>query len=634
MRELKRSLFAIAAVAFLPWLGCMAVAEPHVPTTADVERGVSGYWCPATGVSYGVTLYPAEHFVHVDAVTHQPVTEFQFPVWNALYQVRDFAVNVSDVKAYDGVPEWMCDKCATRDASASKRDKTTWEIAGSGNHPCLTFSYDVAVNDPGAFGSSLDAQHGFFNWAEVLVYRPEQREQAVSLRIFQIPTAWKLRDGGVGRPRATDDPSSAQINAANYDRLVDSPAMLGKLYEREFQQDGGSYRIVVDSSEVNLDVLERMLRKITAATVDWMQDRPFENYTFMFFAEHGSGTGGMEHANSSVIDIGGEALNTESVNTADYACHEFFHLWNVKRIRPRSLEPIDYAHEQYSRALWFSEGVTSTVTDFIEMRIGLLDQQQWLSHVGALITSLQSRRARLSQSVEDSSVETWLEVRPAYHRSERSISYYAKGELLGLLIDLRMRQLTGGRRCLRDLFQYMNEHYAKAGTYFDDSEGVREALQELTGDDFRDFFQRYVSGVDEIPYDRFFSYVGLRLNHRKVQQIHAGFSASNSPGGPPTIVRVDDSGTAPLNLLPGDVILSVNGQTFSGDWDQFLQRQNPKGHLRMKVRSRRGEVLLVTVPLSTRTIDQYRLTDVPGITVEVLERRKCFMRGEAEVVAP
>ena len=105
--------------------------------------------------------------------------------------------NVKHVKAFEGVPEWMCDHCDTRDGRAEKRDKTTWQISTSGDHPCVTFSYDISTNDPGPFGSSLDVQHGFFNWAEVLVYRPDQRNAPVSLRILDAPAGWRMRDGGI-----------------------------------------------------------------------------------------------------------------------------------------------------------------------------------------------------------------------------------------------------------------------------------------------------------------------------------------------------------------------------------------------------------------------------------------------------
>jgi predicted metalloprotease with PDZ domain len=590
--------------------------------------------CPVEGVSYGVSLKPAEHIVHVDAVTHQPAPEFQLPVWNALYQVRNFAVNVNHVKAFEGVPEWLCDHCVTRDARAEKRDKTTWKIATSGDYPCITFSYDVTTNDLGAFGSSLDPQHAFFNWAQVLVYRPDQRAAPVSLRIVSAPAGWRLRDGGVFGDRSAGELTNALAEAASYDRLVDAPAMLGKLYESTFEQDGAVYHIVVDSPDVDLQSLQSMLRKLTAAGVEWMQDRPYDEYTFLYLIAHGSGSGGMEHAYSTAIDLGPDLLRQNVLNASGVSAHEFFHLWNVKRIRPQSLEPVDYTREQYSHALWFSEGVTSTVADILEMRAGLSDEKRSLAHLGSVITELQSRSARHTQSVEESSLDTWFDAYPAYRRADRSISYYSKGEILGFLIDLEMRRLTNGRRCLRDLFQYMNRRYAKQGSYFDDSEGVRLALENLTGNDFRDFFARYISGTDELPYDQFFSYVGLTLGHRKGEQVYAGLSVSHPPGKTATIIRVDESSAASrLHLLPGDVILEVNGKAIIGDWSQMLQRHDPKSSLHLKVGLPGGGLREVDLPLSTRKIDEYQFEDMPGVTPAERSRRTAFLRGEAEAGA-
>ncbi|MGA3126657.1 MAG: hypothetical protein ABSD13_08055 [Candidatus Korobacteraceae bacterium] len=619
MRKLNRWLL-IAIIIFLS--GTLVAQAP-------------AFWCPATGVSYGVSLKrAAEHIVHVDAVAHQPVAEFQLPVWNALYQVRDFAVNVNRVKVYEGVPEWLCDGCDTRHGRAEKRDKTTWMLSTSGDHPCVTFSYDITANDPGPFGSSLDPQHGFFNWAELLVYRPDQRDAPVSVRILDPPSGWRLRDGGIFGARSAEELTNASATAASYDRLVDAPALLGKLYESSFEQDGATYHVVVDSPEADLQALQRMLRKITSAGVEWMQDRPFDEYTFLYLAANGIGGGGMEHSYSTAIDVGPERLKQDVLSASGVSAHEFFHLWNVKRIRPQSLEPVDYTREQYSRALWFSEGVTSTVADIIEFRTGLSDEKRSLAHIALLITGLQARSARLTQSVEESSVDTWLDGYAAYHLPERSISYYPKGELLGFLIDLEMRRLTNGRRCLRDLLQYMNRRYAKQGAYFDDSEGVRLALEALTGNDFREFFSRYISGTEELPYKELFAYVGLTLQRNQSEQPYAGIMTSRGEGKLTAIIRVDaDSAASHLHLHPGDVILEADGRAPLRDFNQFVQKHDPRISLHLKVGSQSGEIRELDLPLSIRKIDEYQFEDLPGVTQATRHRRTAFLRGEVEAEA-
>ena len=184
--------------------------------------------------------------------------------------------------------------------------------------------------------------------------------------------------------------------APNYDTLVDSPAELGIFQQSTFRGDGATYHVVVDGNPADYDMtkLDETLGKITHAAVDWMQDRPYDEYTFLYHFPHGYGAGGMEHAYGTAIDINAERLRTDLLPLASVSAHEFFHLWNVKRIRPQSLEPIDYQGEQDTRALWFSEGVTSTVSDMLLARSGLIDEREYLQRVSEEITELQRRPAR------------------------------------------------------------------------------------------------------------------------------------------------------------------------------------------------------------------------------------------------
>jgi predicted metalloprotease with PDZ domain len=230
-------------------------------------------------------------------------------------------------------------------------------------------------------------------------------------------------------------------------------------------------------------------------------------YTFIVHIESNGdiGGGGMEHPNSCAIT----ASSVEEAATL--AAHEFFHAWNVKRIRPQSLEPVDYAHEQYSRALWFAEGVTSAYSSFTLERTGLWTKDQFYKDLADQIATLQQRPARLWQSAEESSLDAWFEGLPEYSDPSRSISYYNKGQILGLLLDIAIRDATDNKKSLDDVMRRMNEEYAKQGKFYDDSEGIRRAVAEVSGKDFKDFFAHYVSGTDEIPYAQFLSLAGLSV---------------------------------------------------------------------------------------------------------------------------
>src|SRR5438876_542011 len=212
---------------------------------------------------------------------------------------------------------------------------------------------------------------------------------------------------------------------------------------------------------------------MVASAAQWMNDCPFQDYLFIYHTSDSS-DGGMEHAFGTAINLPVSDFEKDLGPFIAITTHEFFHLWNVKRIRPQSLEPIDYTKENYTPALWFSEGADSTVGEYIRLRAGVLDERHYLDHLSQAITELENRPAHLTQSVEQSSIDAWLEKYPYYGLPERSISYYNKGELLGVMLDLTMRDASHDQSSLRELFGWMNQHYAKQGKFFADSEGVRQ----------------------------------------------------------------------------------------------------------------------------------------------------------------
>ncbi|MGA2903798.1 MAG: hypothetical protein ABSD98_08200, partial [Candidatus Korobacteraceae bacterium] len=466
---------------------------------------------------------PTKHLAHISIRLREGngIRTLDMPVWNALYQVRNFAANIENVSAHDA---------SDMPVPVLNRKTSEWEITAPAG--CVVVSYDVHLDTPGPFGSTLNAEHGFFNWAMVLMYSPDLRSQPVSIRFLDAPTTWEMRDlhilGGVPPGKVDQDVGIAH----DYDELVDSPVEVGSFQQSAFQQDGAIYHVVVDGNPADYDMakLDELLAKITHAAVDWMQDRPYEEYTFLYHFTRGYGGGGMEHAYGTAIDVNADRLRSDLMPVASVSAHEFFHVWNVKRIRPQSLEPIDYQREQDTRALWFSEGVTSTVSDMLLARSGLIDEREYLRRIADEITELQRRPARQWQSAEESSLDAWLEGIAFYRSPERSISYYNKGEILGVLLDLRMRQLTSGAKSLRDLFQWMNQHYAKQHRFFPDSAGVEQAAESITEQSFSDFFRDYVAGVKEIPYDDFFQFAGLHVVVITTQHATPGFTTTANLG--------------------------------------------------------------------------------------------------------
>ena len=235
------------------------------------------------------------------------------------------------------------------------------------------------------------------------------------------------------------------------------------------------------------------------------------------------------------------------------AAHEFFHAWNVKRIRPQSLEPVDYTKEQYSRALWFAEGVTSTYGSFTLERSGIWTKDKWYVDLAQQVCELQSRPARKWQSVEESSLDTWFDKYDAYNLADRSISYYNKGQLIGDMLDLAIRDATDNHKSLDDVLRSLND-LAKQGKFYDESAGIRSVVEEVSGTSFEDFFRRYVSGLDEIPYDQFLAHAGLSLKNEFRQSADAGFLVGRSSDGPTVVAVTPGSGAQAAGLRVDDIL--------------------------------------------------------------------------------
>jgi predicted metalloprotease with PDZ domain len=608
---------------FLAGIGILFFAAGHAWAVTPVTCS-----SPATSRSasteYFVSLAdPATHLARVSIRIQRAngKVTLDMPAWNALYQVRNFAANVEHVRAQDG-----------SGANAEVRNTTPseWQITAPAS--CIVVTYDIHLDTSGPFGSALNADHGFFNWAMVLMYSPTLRKQPVSLRLLDVPAAWGLRDVHVLGAAEPGKVSQVVGGARNYDELVDSPAEVGDFRQAVFQEDGATYHIVVDGNPADYDMpkLQEVVRKITHTAVDWMQDRPYEEYTFLYHFPRGHGAGGMEHAYGTAIDLSAERLPDDLSPVADVSAHEFFHLWNVKRIRPQSLEPIDYQNAQDTRILWFSEGVTNTVADILLARAGVIDEAAYLPRVSAEITELQRRPAHTWQSAEESGLDAWFEVIPSYRSPDRSISYYNKGDILGVLLDLRIRQLTSGRKSLRDLFQWMNDHYAKQHRSFPDSEGVELAVESVAGQSFAAFFHDYVAGVREIPYDEFFQFVGLQLTVKTVQIATPGFTTTANLGGQPEVLRVEVNSEAQrAGIATGDRIIALDGAAADGFLDERLAQMRPGSIIHLLIENRRGK-REVNLRLGAREEQTYQLEDRPDVTPEQRAHRAAWIHGDDE----
>ena len=560
---------------------------------------------------------PEQHLVEVQVILPEGAAqrELQLPVWNALYQVRDFAQYVNWVRAKDR---------AGHSLAVQALDKSRWQLSDAQGGAVV--EYQIFLDSPGPFGAQFNSHHAFLNLAQILMYPVDARNGPMVVRFSQVPAGWHVATPLASMP-------DGGFSAESYDRLVDSPVEIGMFRESDFDEGGGHYRVIVDaeSGDYDMERITSMLHKIVAAATSWMDDRPFENYMFLYHFPRGPGGGGMEHAYSTAIALNADVLAKAPEALASVTAHEFFHLWNVKRIRPQTLEPVDYTRANYTRALWFSEGCTSTAADFIQLRGGLLDEPHFEQELASGIGELERRPAHLTQSAEESSLDAWLEGDAYYRRPERSISYYNKGELLGITLDLAVREASHGQASLREVFQWMNQNYAKKGLFFPDSDGVREAAEAVSHADLGWFFAKYVSGTAEIPWNDFFRSVGLRLMEGTNNVADAGFVASRNFDGPMTVAAVVPGSDAERSgLQVGEAILEIGGKMAAQEFSEEMAQLTPGDTIALKVRARRGGERDLKWKVGSREEKSYELKDIEKVTAEQRARRAAWLKGEAE----
>jgi len=555
---------------------------------------------------------PARHLlrVQVDIPPGSAEHDLALPVWNALYQIRDFSQYINWVQQRDNGG----DSLPIRPLNPSQ-----WHIAHA--EQGVEIEYEAFADNPGPFGAQLNGQHAFFNLAEILMYPVDLRASPIQLDFRDVPAQWKI---------ATALPGSeeAGFRAENYDRLVDAPVEIGTFQEADFELGHGHYRVVIDADPADYDMAKivAMDERIVAAETSWMDDEPSGSYLFMYHFPRGPGSGGMEHADSTAIDDSAKRLAEDPGSLADVTAHEFFHRWNVKRIRPQSLEPIDYTKENYSTALWFSEGVTSTAGEYGLLRAGEKDAASFYKGLAREIRELERRPAHLRQSAEASSLGAWLEGYEYYQDPARSISYYNKGFLLGIVLDLELRARTQCRTSLRELLRWMNQNYARQNRFFPDSRGVREAAEAVSGSDLGSFFDEYVAGTKELPWNDFFQVVGLELRETRVPVVDLGFTV-RSPG-PATVLEVAPMSEAERSgLAVGDVLLAVNGQPVDANLRHKLEQLKPGETLKLRVNGRTGERELRWKPGWREQVD-FELRDLTNLTEPEKACRAAWLLGE------
>jgi predicted metalloprotease with PDZ domain len=474
-------------------------------------------------ISYTISMpEPHAHLYHVrlDVEGVEGGTlDALLPVWTpGSYMVRDFSRHVQRFEAHAG----------SRPLDWRKVDKATWRVETAGAER-VTLSYEVYAFELSVRTSHLDGTHGYFNPATLCMYVPGRTQEPITVHVV-TPEGWRVTTGldQTGETGGTSNELTGRIAgssffvrrhtfaADDYDHLVDSPFECGTHRLLAFEVDGIPHEIAIwgrgneDEAQVLADT-----RRIVETARDLFGELPYRRYVFILLLADGQ-YGGLEHRNSvSNIFPRWEFRPRRAYERfLALTSHEFYHVWNVKRIRPAPLGPFDYERENYTRQLWVAEGITSYYDNLILRRAGLISAARYLEMIADDIKLLQSQPGRALQSLEQSSFDTWIKLyRPDENSANSSISYYLKGSLVALLLDLEIRSRSEGERSLDDVMRLLFQQYPIDGAGFPEEHGFLAAVEAVAGRAggvYHDLFERYVAGTEELDYAQALGLAGLR----------------------------------------------------------------------------------------------------------------------------
>lgn len=527
-------------------------------------------------IAYTVSMSkPATHLLEVEMRirwSQMPASlELKMPVWTpGSYLVREYARHVQDFAA----------KNATgREVEWQKTNKNTWQIRTSGAKEIVA-SYRVYANELTVRTNELNDQHAFWNNAALLMFPKDQLKAASTITVRPFGN-WRI---ATGLPAVSG--SANTFRAVNYDVLYDSPFEVSDFNDITFTVQGKPHRIVM-SGEGNYDLkkLSVDIAKIVEEGYKIFGDLPYENYTFITNLRGG---GGLEHMNSTALQFDRLGFKQESryKGFLGLVAHEFFHVWNVKNIRPDVLGPFDYENENYTKLLWFAEGATEYYSNLLLRRAGFVTEREFFSDIATGIKALQERPGRFETSLEEASFDAWIK----YYRQDENainnqISYYDKGSIVSMMLDLAIRSSSGGKRSLDDVFRTLYNDYFKKGKNYS-AEDLQKAAEQAAGKSLEDFFDKYVRGEADIDYNALFGGVGLQLKETGGARGRSYIGATTADDAGRLMVRSVPANTPAYEqgLNTGDQIVAVDGYRASQTMLQnYISERKPGDKIRMTI---------------------------------------------------
>ncbi len=607
---MKKRLSALFLLLLLPFLGC-ATAHPDTTARPAPTR-------PEPQITYGVaTPDPHTHYVTVTMHIGQGndrtnakkngYVDLKMPVWTpGSYLIREYAKNVEGFTA----------SADTGPLRSEKIRKNAWRVYTNSDND-LTVQYRVYANELSVRTSYVDDTHAYLMGASVFLYHDALKNLPLTVQITPA-TGWKkIATALIASPSAPNT-----YLAPNYDLLVDSPIEIGNHTTLNFTASGIPHTIAMYSNgplEYNAARLTADYQRVCETAAQVVGEHPCQQY--LFIVHHtAQGGGGLEHLNSTTLQTNRSAYATEASYKGflTLVAHEYFHLWNVKRIRPVALGPFDYETENYTRLLWLSEGCTSFYEDYILRRAGFHSPDDYLKIVANDITGVENQPGNRVQSVAESSFDAWIKYyRPNENSANSTVSYYSKGAVLGTLLNLAILAGSQGQRSLDDLMRLLyTEYYKKQQRGFTDAE-FRRAAEQVAGTPLTDFFDTGVNGTGPLNYAAFFEPVGMRLTNTAPAQADGFLGASagvNPANGRQTITAIRRGAAAETGgLAVGDEVLAVDSVRLTDDLTRTLANRKPGDRVRLIV-NRGGQLRELPITLVPNPLLAYRLEPIPNPT--------------------
>lgn len=549
-----------------------------------------------------------------------PDLEVFMAVWTpGSYLVREYARNIDRVAAIDdaGVP-----------LAVSKISKNRWRVmTGGASH--VTLRYPIYCREMSVRTNFVDSSFAMLQGAATYLSLVGQNERPHQIHV-ELPPEWKQAVSALPAA-ANSDPNT--FFARDYDTLVDSPIVAGNPEIFEFEVRGKKHQIVNTPASSLWDGPKSVnaARRIVEQFAAMWGEIPYDRYVFFnMLVEAG---GGLEHKNSTTLMTSAWTTRSDDAFYGNpYAkppqggwlsllSHEYFHVWNVKRLRPRALGPFDYEAENYTPSLWVSEGLTSYYADLALVRSGLITPEDYLARLSGAIADLQSQPGRLVQSAAESSFDAWIKgYRPDENSPNTGISYYTEGTVMGFLLDARIRAATGDQKSLDDVMRLAYQRFSGA-TGFTPGE-FRDCIEEVAGREVAEWTEKLESDAVDFDYTMELAHFGLQFQPPASESTGSDEREKEPQGWLGVGVRVNGAGTFVSSVLRGtpayeaglnveDEILAIGDRRISATFWPHLGEYFRPGDTAELLVARRGKLLRLPVTFGKEPVSSWRIEIAP-----------------------